>query len=151
MLCSALSEHKLSGKTKPESQHETENIFQNAAINTRKPHVIAKMQIFGQPVWTDSQKANTDVPGILRRNKSRKPRSSQISHLKKCNQPLVFLFFFNYLFMACEVTKKPLSHIWTQAELRKPVLIWFFSEICRLPPTQLVSVCSQYEICFYFC
>lgn len=94
MLCSTLSEHKLSGKIKPESQHETENIFQDAAINTRKPHVIGKMQIFGQPIWTDNQKANTDVPGILKRNKSRKPRSSQISHLKKCDQPLVFLFFF---------------------------------------------------------
>lgn len=104
MLCSALSEHKSSGKTKPESQHETENVFQDAAVNTRKPHVIGKMQIFGQPIWIDNQKANTDVPGILKRNKSRKPRSSQISHLKKCNQPLVFFYYFflNYLFMACE-------------------------------------------------
>lgn len=106
MLCCTLTEHKLSGKTKPESQHGIENIFQEAAINTRKPHMIGKMQIFGQPIWIDNQKANTDVPGILRRNKSRKPRSSQISHLKKCNQPLVFLFFKNYLFMACEGKKK---------------------------------------------
>lgn len=85
MLCSTLSEHKLSDRTKPESQHGTENIFQDAAINTRKRHVIGKMQIFGQPIWIDNQKANTDVPGILKRYKSRKPRSSQISHLKKCD------------------------------------------------------------------
>lgn len=54
MLCSTLGKHKLSGKkilkTKPENQHETENIFQDAAINTRKPDVIGKMQIFGQPI-----------------------------------------------------------------------------------------------------
>lgn len=94
MFCSILGEHQLPGKTKPESQHETESTFQDSAINTRKPHVIGKMQIFGQPIWIDNQKANTDLSGILKRNKPRKPRSSQISHLKKCNQPSVFLFFF---------------------------------------------------------
>lgn len=36
MLCSTLSEQKLSGKTKTENQHQTENVFQDTTINRRK-------------------------------------------------------------------------------------------------------------------
>lgn len=36
MLCSALSEQKLSGKTETENQHQTENVFQDTTRNRRK-------------------------------------------------------------------------------------------------------------------